>query len=102
MLSGTFSFGSHKIQVARAALQIDHDDVFGRAPTGAAGALAGLGRHGLQLEERAEREAEHAAPPMRSRSRRVIFRCGSQRSLQVPPVILIISFILEFASGVNG
>src|SRR5947208_6527741 len=32
------------------------------------------------------------APPTRSKSRRVILRCGSQRSEQVPPVILIIFF----------
>src|SRR5215475_4849114 len=31
------------------------------------------------------------APPTRSRSRRVILRCGSHRSEQVPPVILIIN-----------
>jgi hypothetical protein len=49
-----------QIEVAGSALEINHDHVFGRAPAGAAGALARLAREGLQLEERSERKAQHA------------------------------------------
>src|SRR5881394_1621399 len=46
--------------MAGPALQIDHDNVFGSAPTRAACEGTGFGSAGLQPEQAAERKAEHA------------------------------------------
>ena len=47
--------------MARAALEVDEDDALGLAPAGAA-AAGRLGCVGLQSQQRAERQAQHAGP----------------------------------------
>ena len=63
---GRIRFWIPQVEMARSALEVDHDDALGFAPTGAAaggcgrrrGCARGLNR--LQFEQRAERQAEHA------------------------------------------
>src|SRR5262249_8047412 len=55
---GHVLLGVPEVEVAGAALKVDHDDAFGLAPAGTAGVgVLGLG---LELEHRAQAEAEQA------------------------------------------
>ena len=57
---GDVLLGVPEVEMAGPALQVDHDDAFGLAPTRAPARLGAAGRHGLQLEHRAQAHAQQA------------------------------------------
>ena len=81
-LSGDVVLGVPEVEVAGAALEVDHDDALGLAPAG---------RPPLRLASAAEAawswsiepsdSPSRPEPPTRRKSRRVMPRCGSHRSL---------------------
>src|SRR5262249_47968097 len=58
---GHVLFWIPQIEMAGAALKVNHDDVFGRAPPGATHRYGGFRGTGLQLEQGPEREAENSS-----------------------------------------
>ena len=55
--------GVPQVEMARAALEVDHDDALGLAPAGTAAGLGAPGRRRLELEHRAQAQTQQARAP---------------------------------------